>query len=234
MRTALEVEMEGAAEELLIGVIVVAGRGLDESLTPKKRINRRNRRRIRRCCILASNRQKQIGNVIKITIMTLHLHCRLRGSVRADLLHRYMNLSLGPTSIGTEMGHFLLLNVLTRFNISTGIKRMGEHVFGHPWLEYIDRIQVRYMQVFGRNRFPKHQNLLVIKVKEDFVAVGIRPLSYDARFVEVCNTPDPKMPPSPQYNDFMIPCGCTQNPLRKIGKILQCCSCSEQMAQQYF
>jgi hypothetical protein len=54
----------------------------------------------------------------------------------------------------------------------------------HPWLEYIDRIQIRHMQIFEWNLFPRHQNLLLIETDPDFIAVGFGPISLDEKYVQ--------------------------------------------------
>lgn len=43
---------------------------------------------------------------------------------------------------------------------------------------------MRARELFGANIFPRHQNVSAFKAKEDFVSVGIGPLSFDTRFVE--------------------------------------------------
>ena len=69
------------------------------------------------------------------------LWLRNRGSVRCELVHQKMYTSIGPWGVGPKTAHFLLLQLSYRFNVNTGIKRLGNHDFGHKQLYLIDRIQ---------------------------------------------------------------------------------------------
>jgi hypothetical protein len=119
----------------------------------------------------------------------LDIYTRRRGSNRAELYHRFFSLAFGPATMGPEMGHYLMLLVSYRFNISTGIARCNEYDFGHPWLEYIDRIQIRHIQLFGWNLFPRHKNLLLVETDPDFIVVGFGSISLDDRYVQPSDTP---------------------------------------------
>jgi hypothetical protein len=119
----------------------------------------------------------------------LDLYTRRRGSNRAELYHRFLSLAFGPSIMGPEMGHYLMLLVSYRFNISTGVARCNEYDFGHPRLEYVDRIQIRHMQLFGWNLFPRQQNLLLVETDPDFIAVGFGPISLDERYVQPSDAP---------------------------------------------
>jgi len=119
----------------------------------------------------------------------LDIYTRRRGSNRAELYHRFLSLAFGPATMGPEMGHYLMLLVSYRFNISTGIARCNEYDFGHPWLEYIDRIQIRHIQLFGWNLFPRHKNLLLVETDPDFIVVGFGSISLDARYVQPSDRP---------------------------------------------
>jgi hypothetical protein len=45
-----------------------------------------------------------------------------------------------------KTGHYLLVLISYRFNVSTRVNRLGRHDFGHPYLHLIDRLQDRYQQ----------------------------------------------------------------------------------------
>lgn len=114
----------------------------------------------------------------------LDLYLRRRGSNRSELLHQKMRVAFGPHGIGAEVGHYLLLWITYRFNVSTGIKRLNHHNFGIHQLHLIDRIQTRYAQLFGCDVFPRHQNQMQKKTIPGLVSVGIRPLDYDDMYVK--------------------------------------------------
>ena len=113
----------------------------------------------------------------------LDLWLRKRGSNRSELLHQKMYVAVGPWGVGPELGHFLLLLLNYRFNVNTGIRRNGWHNFGMPWLYLIDRIQLRYLQIFGFDPFPQHVNQSLFVPIKGFVAVGIGSLNYSEDFV---------------------------------------------------
>ena len=113
----------------------------------------------------------------------LNLWIRMRGSTRAENVHQKMRVAFGPWSIGAQSGHYLLQLVSLRYNVSTGIRRCNEPDFGHPWLQFIDRIDNRLQEIYGRSIFMRHINLSQFRHVENFVSVGIGPLFYDERFV---------------------------------------------------
>jgi hypothetical protein len=119
----------------------------------------------------------------------LNLYYSRRGSNRVELYHRFLMLAIGPTIYGPEIAHYLMVLVTARFNVNTGVVRCGEYDFGHPWHEFIDRIHIRHMQLFGCNIFPKHKNLLLTETVPDIVAVGFGPVSFDTDYVEPSDEP---------------------------------------------
>jgi len=109
---------------------------------------------------------------------------RRRGTVRNENLHQKLFSCLGAHSIGAEVGHHLLVLLAYKYNISTGIKRLGLCNHGHIFYEYIDRIQIRLQEIYNVVVYPSHRNCsLLINPITNFIAVGIGPLSYDNRFV---------------------------------------------------
>jgi hypothetical protein len=116
----------------------------------------------------------------------LNLWLRRRGSNRSENMHQKMRVAFGPHGVGAEVGHFLLLIVTYRYNINAGVRRKGFHNFGMPYHDIIDRIQIRYLQLFGSDPFPEHGavNQALFDPIKDFVAVGVGPLNYDSKFVE--------------------------------------------------
>lgn len=94
-----------------------------------------------------------------------------------------MHVSVGPWGIGPRSGHYILLDLCYRYNVNAGIARCGDHDFGHPWLHFVDRIQDRVQNIWNLLIYPNHTNILAFKPTE-FVAVGIGPLSYDAKYVD--------------------------------------------------
>jgi hypothetical protein len=123
----------------------------------------------------------------------LNLYFSRRGSNRVELYHRFLMLVIGPTIYGPEIAHYLMVLVTTRFNVNTGVVRCGDYDFGHPWHEFIDRIQIRHMQLFGCNIFPKHKNLILAETVPDFVAVGFGPVSFDKDCVDLSEEPHPNL-----------------------------------------
>ena len=118
----------------------------------------------------------------------LQLYIRRRGTNRSELLHQKMKVAFGPHGVGAEVGHYLLLLVTYKFNVSTGIRRLSRPDFGTFRLDIIDRIQIRYQQLFGRDFFPNHFNQELMKEQADYdpeiVSVGIRRLNYDTAYVQ--------------------------------------------------
>jgi len=72
----------------------------------------------------------------------LQLYIRRRGTNRSELHYQKMKVAFGPHGVGAEVGHYLLLLVTYKFNISTGIRRLGRPDFGTFRLDIIDRIQM--------------------------------------------------------------------------------------------
>ena len=76
-----------------------------------------------------------------------------------------------------------MLLVCYKYNVSTGIRRLGEPDFGHFDLGLIDRIQMRLMDIFDINPFPNHINISALSA-HPFTAVGVRPLNFNDTFVK--------------------------------------------------
>ncbi len=53
-----------------------------------------------------------------------------------------------------------------------------------PYHDIIDRIQVRYQQLWNYDVFPNHVNQSLFKPVKGFVSVGVRELNYDGQYVE--------------------------------------------------
>jgi hypothetical protein len=70
------------------------------------------------------------------------------------------------------------------FNVNTGIRKLNWHNFGHIYRHYVDRIQLRMLEIFGVGPFSCHVNQLLFKPIKGFVAVGIGPLNYHSDYVE--------------------------------------------------
>lgn len=114
----------------------------------------------------------------------LSLWLRRRGSNRSENMHQKMRVAFGPHGVGAEVGHYLLLLVTCRYNLSSGIRRKGNHNFGMMRTDLIDRIQIRMVQIFGEDPFPSRNNQCLFKPIKGFVAVGVGPLNYDSKYVE--------------------------------------------------
>jgi hypothetical protein len=109
---------------------------------------------------------------------------RRRGTVRNENLHQKLYSCIGLHSVGAEVGHYLLLLIAYKYNISTGIHRMGHLNHGHFFHDLIDRIQKRVLHIYDVEIYIKHQNTMLINNPiKDYTAVGIGSLSYDSRFV---------------------------------------------------
>ena len=89
----------------------------------------------------------------------LDLWLRKHGSTRAESFHQKLRAALGPWGVGARSAHYIMLLVTFQYNLHTGIMRCGEHNFGHPWLQYVDRIQTRIMNIFGSDIYPRHVNI---------------------------------------------------------------------------
>jgi hypothetical protein len=110
------------------------------------------------------------------------LWLRLRGTVRDENLHQKMKACLGPLGIGARSAHYILVNLCFRYNVSARIRRCGDNNHGHPYMNLIDRIQIRTQEVFNVLVFPRHQNTTQTKFN-DFIAIGIGPLCYSNDYV---------------------------------------------------
>jgi hypothetical protein len=62
-----------------------------------------------------------------------------------------------------------------------------------PWHHIIDRIQIRSIQIFGVDIFPRHENQSLFQPIQGFVAVGVGPLNYDDAYVEQTTEPHPNL-----------------------------------------
>ena len=113
-----------------------------------------------------------------------NLYVRFRGSTRNENVHQKMATAIGPWSIGAEMGHFLLLLICYRYNISVGRKRNAEHDFGHPWLQFIDHVQTRIQQIYNCIIYPRHFNLHSFRPIRGFQSIGIGPLCLSEDCIE--------------------------------------------------
>ena len=122
----------------------------------------------------------------------LDLWLRKRGSTRAENIHQKMRQILGPWGYGARCAHYLLVLLCFKYNVNAGVCRCNAHVFGHCWLHYIDRIQIRCQEIFGVDIYPRHKNISLIKPVDDFVAVGIGPLWFSDDYVEK-GQPDPHL-----------------------------------------
>jgi hypothetical protein len=114
----------------------------------------------------------------------LDLWFRLRGSVRDENIHQKMRNWMGPWAIGTETAHNILVLLCYKYNVSSGIRRASDIDFGHTWLCFIDQIQLLVQEIYNVVVFPRHLNMLVFKA-EDFVSVGIGPLTHSDDFVQM-------------------------------------------------
>ena len=119
----------------------------------------------------------------------LLLYIRLRGTVRNENVHQKMKTAIGPWKIGAKTAHMLLVLLSYRYNVNTSKKRNGGYDFGHYELHYIDRIQKRIQEIYNVLLWPRHKNVLDFKGKKGFVSVGIGPLCYDERFVQLSDKP---------------------------------------------
>jgi hypothetical protein len=104
-------------------------------------------------------------------------------SVRCENFHNILKSALGHYGIGAKSAHYVMVLLAFRYNVNTGIRRLGEHNFGHIYLHLIDEIQDKYHALFGVKLFPRHRNLSHFKSIPNFIAIGIGALSFDADFV---------------------------------------------------
>jgi hypothetical protein len=84
--------------------------------------------------------------------------------------------------IGAEMAHRLLVNLIFRYKINAQVRRLGANNHGHPWMHIIYRIQIRVQEIFNVLIYPRHHNALQFRGVQDFVAVGIGPLTYSSDY----------------------------------------------------
>ena len=122
----------------------------------------------------------------------IDLWIRFRGSTRAENVHQKLNSALGPWGVGAQTGHYLMLLICFRYNVQSRIRRCSGHNFGHPQLQYIDRIQTRIQNIFDADIFPRHINLEQFHAIPHFTAVGIGPLEYSREYIEE-GEPDPRL-----------------------------------------
>jgi hypothetical protein len=56
------------------------------------------------------------------------------GSVRCENFHKIMRMALAQQDcVGIKTAHFLLVMIAFRYNVNTGVRRLGHHDFGHPY-----------------------------------------------------------------------------------------------------
>jgi hypothetical protein len=113
----------------------------------------------------------------------LDLWIRLRGSVRDENIHQKMRSAMGPWSIGCELGHYILLLLSYRYNVSTGIRRTGDIDFGHTCLWLIDDLQTHIQSIYNIGVYPQHLNIACFQ-STNFVSVGIGPLTQSEEYVD--------------------------------------------------
>ncbi len=103
-----------------------------------------------------------------------------------------MKTAIGPWA---RTAYMLLVLISFRYNINTTVKRCNGYDFGHYELHYIDRIQHRIQELFNIVFWPRYKNVSTICHKEDFVSVGIGPLTSDHRFVNISDSPSANLSP---------------------------------------
>ena len=113
----------------------------------------------------------------------LELWIRLRGSNRCENLHQKMKSAIGYWNVGAEIGHYILVLLSYRYNVSAGIKRSGDTNFGHPYLHIIDRIQIRMQQIYDVLVYENYLNLSLQLSNESFTSVGIEELHCPEMYV---------------------------------------------------
>ena len=117
----------------------------------------------------------------------LDLWYRLRENVRVKNIHQKMSIAVGSWGVGAEVSHYLLVLLCYRYNVQTGIRRYSKTNFNHPYLQYIDRIQRIINELYNIEIYTNHINISMFKAKEDFVSVGIGPLSYSDKYLKFGN-----------------------------------------------
>ena len=94
-----------------------------------------------------------------------------------------MKSSIGASNVGAEIGHYILVLLSCRYNISTGISRCGNIDFRMPCMHIIDRLQMRVQQICNIIVWKKHRNLTLSLSNDSFVSFGIGELHYPEPFV---------------------------------------------------
>ena len=94
-----------------------------------------------------------------------------------------MKPAIGYWNVGAEIGHYILVLLSYRYNVSAGIKRSGDTNFGHPYLHIIDRIQIRIQQIYDVLVYENYLNLSLQLSNESFTSVGLRELHYPELYV---------------------------------------------------
>jgi hypothetical protein len=100
-----------------------------------------------------------------------------------------MKVAIGPWRIGAKTAHYMLVLLTYRYNVKTFARRCGGYDFGHCDLHLIDRIQLRIQEIYNVLIWARHKNTMIFKGLDDFISVGIRPMTYDSRFVEKSDVP---------------------------------------------
>lgn len=143
------------------------------------------------------------------------LWIRLSGSTRCENFHMLIRRAMAPWGIGVELAHYILLYIAYKYNVNCGIKRMGNHDFGHWHLDIMDSLQAVIQDIYNVAVFPRHVNVSLSNPIEGFVAVGIGPLSLSKRFV----TPGPPSPRLKRDTAFLARrMGVQLPPLQPSGK----------------
>ena len=121
----------------------------------------------------------------------LNLYVTNRGTNLNENFHQKLKVSIGPWAVGAASAH-IIMNLLTlRSNVHARIKRHGDPNHGHPYLWFIDKIQIKLQSLFGFSLYSDHINVYVVKDTK-FLPIGIGPLSNDSRFVE-CGKASPNL-----------------------------------------
>ena len=119
----------------------------------------------------------------------LPIYYRLRGTNRNENFHQKMKTAIGPWKIGVRTAHYLLVHLAYEYNVETAIRRCGAYDFGMCELDIIDNIQRHVQELYNVLIWPRHKNITIVGGKDDFISVGIGPLTYDERFVELSDVP---------------------------------------------
>ena len=144
----------------------------------------------------------------------LRLYLRKRGSSKTENFHQKLAIAFGAWSIGAQTGHFLMVLVAYRYNVRTAIRRCNAHDFGHTHLHLIDRLDLLIQDIWGVRLYPRHTNVSLFEGVQDFVSVGITPLSCDDRFVKR-GSPDPRLRGQNRFMAEMQGVECSPFPVAK-------------------